>query len=113
MYRAADTPQKHYAATGERVTERRQEPDKENNMKLIITANTWEEEVRNAIIHIIDNGITLIEFKIYAAAIAGAIAKNDLERATQKLWIYSEKGHTQEQLRDLINDLRKTYERGE
>lgn len=82
-------------------------------MKIIITANTWEEEVRNATIHIFDNETTLIEFKIYAAAIARAIATNDLERATRILWIQSQKGYTQEQLKDLIDDLRNTYEQEE
>lgn len=80
-------------------------------MKLIITVNTWEEEVREAIIHTIDNHMTIIEFKVYAATIAKAIARNDIEKATELLWTYSETGYKKEHIQEIINKLRDTYER--
>lgn len=82
-------------------------------MKFIITVNTWEEEVRNAISHVIDNDITLFEFKIYAGAIATAIAKNNLEKATDILWTYSRRGYNQEHLQEIVNQLRDNYEKEE
>ena len=101
------------AATGERVTERRQEPDKENIMKLIITANTWEEEVRNTTLHTLSDNLTLNEYKVVTGIIARAIARNDLEHATIALWTYSGEGYNQEHAKSLIKDLRETYEQND
>lgn len=79
-------------------------------MKLIITCNTWVEEVRNATIHVLQDDLTLLKFKTYTEAIAKAIADNQLEKATNMLRTFSKKGYEQERLRDLINDLRGVYE---
>ena len=79
-------------------------------MKLIIACNTWGEEVRNATIHMLNNDLTLIEYKVITGIIARAIARNDLEHAIFTLWIYSGQGYNQEHAKSLIKDLRKTYE---
>ena len=79
-------------------------------MKLIITVNTWEEEVCNATLHMLNNDLTLIEYKVITGKIARAIARNDLERAAITLWTYSEQGYNQEHAQSLVKDLRMTYE---
>ena len=82
-------------------------------MKLIITANTWEEEVRNATLHMLSDDLTLNEYKVVTGIIARAIARNDLEHATFALWTYSGEGHSQEHAKSLIKDLRETYEQND
>ena len=79
-------------------------------MKLIVTCYTWEEEVRNATIHMLSNDLTLIEYKVITGTIARAIARNDLEHAAFTLWTYSEQGYSQEHAQSLIKVLRETYE---
>lgn len=79
-------------------------------MKLIITANTWEEEVRNATIDVLSDDLTLKEYKVITSKIARAIAEKDLEYAAYRLWVYSGKGYSGEHAKSLVESLRETYE---
>lgn len=79
-------------------------------MKLIITANTWEEEVRNATIDMLSDDLTLKEYKVITGIITRAIARNDLEHATFTLWTYSGEGYHEKHAQSLVKDLRETYE---
>lgn len=81
-------------------------------MKLIITANTWKEEVRNATIDMLSDDLTLKEYKVITGIIARAIARNDLEHATFTLWTYSREGYD-EKAQSLVKDLRETYEQND
>lgn len=79
-------------------------------MKLFIEACSWEEVVREGILHLIDNELSIIDFKVYADAIASAIARNDIDRATDILFTHSETGCTHKHAKSLIQSIREVWE---
>lgn len=77
-------------------------------MKLIITANTFEEEVRNAIIHMIDKELSIIDLLIISGAIATSIQRGETLAAAVTLWVYSEKEYRMENAQEIIEQLEQT-----
>lgn len=79
-------------------------------MELINTVNTFEEEVRNRIIHIINKDLQINDLLIISGALAKQIYLGETEAATNILWMYSTTGCKIEYVQEIINLLEQTLE---
>lgn len=78
-------------------------------MKLIITANTFEEEVRNTIIYIIDKDLQINDLLQISKAVAKKIQHGETEAATDIVWKYSTECKIK-YIQEIINLLKQTLE---
>ena len=82
-------------------------------MKLFVTACTVKEEIRNVVIDILDQTITIEKLNDIVTGLQWHIERNNKKKAIDLLWTYSKEGITVEMCKPFINVLISEYQKAE